>query len=61
MYFSEAHGSAQVEDHTTDARTFDIELSYQRCKKDGICYVPPTKVLSVTIPAALESAAGSKE
>lgn len=61
VYFSEAHGSAQVEEHTTDARTFDIELSYQGCKKDGICYVPQTKVLSVAIPASLESATDPKE
>lgn len=61
VYFNEAHGSAQVKEHTANARTFDIELSYQGCKKDGICYVPQTKVLSVTIPASLESATDPKE
>jgi thiol:disulfide interchange protein DsbD len=61
VYFNEAHGSAQVKEHTTNARSFDIELSYQGCKKDGICYVPQTKVLSVTLPASLESATDPKE
>lgn len=61
VFFSEAHGSAPVEEHTASAHTFEVELAYQGCKKDGICYVPQTKVLSVTIPASLESAAGSKE
>ena len=61
VYFNEAHGSARVEEHEADARTFDIELSYQGCKKDGICYVPQTKVLSVAIPASLESATDPKE
>jgi thiol:disulfide interchange protein DsbD len=61
VYFDEAHGSARVEEHAANARTFDIELSYQGCKQDGICYVPQTKILSVAIPASLESATGPKE
>lgn len=61
VFFSEAHGSAQLSRRATDAGTLEIELSYQGCKKDGICYVPQTKVLSVTMPAQLESAAEQTE
>jgi len=61
VFFSEAHGSAPVKRQTSNPRTFDIELSYQGCKKDGVCYVPQTKVLSVVLPAQLESAADPTE
>ena len=30
----------------------DIELNYQGCKVDGICYLPISKVLTVSLPAA---------
>jgi len=61
VFFTEAHGSAPINQQTTSARRFDIELSYQGCKKDGVCYVPQSKVLSVVIPARLESEADPKE
>lgn len=61
VFFTEAHGSAPLKQQASHARKFDIELSYQGCKKDGVCYVPQSKVLSVTLPAQLESVADPTE
>jgi thiol:disulfide interchange protein len=61
VFFNEAHGTAQVRAIVQNVRSMDIELSYQGCKKDSICYLPQAKVLSVEIPAQLESAADKTE
>lgn len=61
VYFDEAHGGAQMRQHSTATGTLEIELSYQGCKKDGLCYLPQSKVLSVDLPAQLESAADQSE
>lgn len=61
VFFDEAHGVAQIRSLIQDVRSMDIELSYQGCKKDGICYVPQSKVLSVDMPAQLESGADQTE
>lgn len=61
VYFDEAHGGARLQQHSPGTRTLEIELSYQGCKKDGICYLPKAKVLSVDVPAQLESPAETSE
>ena len=61
VYFNEAHGSAQIRSPIENIASMDIELSYQGCKQDGICYMPQAKVLSVDIPARLESAPDNTE
>jgi len=61
VYFDEVHGAARVRLRAADLETLEIELSYQGCKKEGICYVPQAKVLSVVSPARLESAADPTE
>jgi len=61
VYFDEVHGAAGVRLREAEANALEIELSYQGCKKEGICYVPQTKVLSVNLPAQLESAADQTE
>lgn len=61
VYFNEVHGAADVRLGTADLDALEIELSYQGCKKEGICYVPQTKVLSVALPAQLESAVDQTE
>jgi thiol:disulfide interchange protein DsbD len=61
VYFNEAHGIAQIKSLIQDLGSMEIELSYQGCKKDGICYMPQAKVLSVDFPARLESAADDPE
>ena len=61
VFFDEAHGSAQIRSPIKGMPSMDIELSYQGCKKDGICYMPQAKVLSVDVPGQLESAADQTE
>ncbi|MDH3619248.1 MAG: protein-disulfide reductase DsbD family protein [Gammaproteobacteria bacterium] len=61
VFFNEAHGGAHLTQQSPVTRTLEVELSYQGCKKDGICYLPQSKVLSVDLPAQLESAADQTE
>ena len=61
VFFDEAHGSAQIRSLIQNIPSMDIELSYQGCKENGICYMPQAKVLSVDVPARLESAADNTE
>ena len=61
VFFGEAHGRAQIRSLIQNVPSMDIELSYQGCKEDGICYMPQAKVLSVDFPARLESAADKSE
>ena len=61
VFYMEAHGQARMLSQSKGARSMEIELAYQGCKEDGICYVPQTKVLSVDLPARLESAPDQTE
>lgn len=61
VFFSEVHGIARMTMHTAGTAALEVELSYQGCKQDGICYLPQAKVLSVDLPVQLESAADSTE
>ena len=61
VFFDEVHGAARAHPKSADVRTIEFELSYQGCKKDDICYMPQAKVLSVEIPAQLESGVDQTE
>lgn len=61
VFFDEVHGAARTHPKSPGVRTVEFELSYQGCKKDDICYVPQSKVLSVEMPAQLESGADQTE
>ena len=37
---------------TPEAMDLDIELGYQGCAEGGLCYMPQTRVLTVSLPAA---------
>ena len=37
---------------TPDAMDLDIEIGYQGCAEGGLCYMPQTRVLTVSLPAA---------
>ena len=52
VYFDEVFGKVAIARATPKAMNLDIELSYQGCKVDGICYMPISKVLSVSLPEA---------
>ena len=52
VYFNEVFGRVAIARATPAAMDLEIELGYQGCKVDGICYLPITKVLTVSLPAA---------
>ena len=52
VYFNEVFGRVTIARATPEAMDLEIELGYQGCKVDGICYLPITKVLTVSLPEA---------
>jgi thiol:disulfide interchange protein DsbD len=52
VYFDEVFGKVAIARATPDAMDLEIELNYQGCKVDGICYLPVSKVLTVSLPEA---------
>jgi thiol:disulfide interchange protein DsbD len=52
VYFDEVFGKVAIARATPEAMDLDIELSYQGCKVDGICYLPVSKTLTVSLPEA---------
>jgi len=52
VYFNEVFGRVTIARATPAAMDLEIELGYQGCKVDGICYLPITKVLTVSLPEA---------
>lgn len=52
VYFDEVFGEVAIARATAAAMELEIELSYQGCKVDGICYLPISKVFMVSLPAA---------
>jgi thiol:disulfide interchange protein DsbD len=61
VFYIEASGAARLDQQETDVRSVEIELTYQGCKEEGLCYLPKSKVLSVEFPAQLKSAADQTE
>jgi len=52
VYFDEVFGTVAIARATPEAMDLEIELSYQGCKVDGICYLPVSRVLTVSLPEA---------
>lgn len=52
VYFNEVFGRVAIARATPATMDLEIELGYQGCKVDGICYLPITKVLTVSLPEA---------
>ena len=52
VYFDEVFGKVAIARATPAAMELEIELSYQGCKVDGICYLPVSRVLTVSLPEA---------
>ena len=50
VYFDEVFGSAYISRATPEEFNLKINLNYQGCKVDGICYMPETRVLTVNLP-----------
>jgi len=52
VYYGDVFGKLSIARATPEAMDLDIELQYQGCAEDGICYPPVTRILSVSLPAA---------
>jgi len=52
IYFDEVFGTVAIARATPDAMDLEIELNYQGCMVDGICYLPISKILTVSLPEA---------
>lgn len=52
VYFDEVFGKAAIARATPEPMDLEVEFSYQGCKVDGICYLPQTKVLTISLPTA---------
>ena len=54
IFFTEAIGAADLDFAGAAVPSFDIELNYQGCKKDDLCYLPVSKVITVEYRAQVE-------
>lgn len=52
VYHGDVFGKLPIARGTPEAITLDLEVRYQGCAEDGICYPPVTRVLSVDLPMA---------
>ncbi len=52
VYYDEMSGKVAIARATPEAMDLEIEIGYQGCKVDGICYVPVTRTLLVNLPEA---------
>jgi thiol:disulfide interchange protein DsbD len=52
VYYGDVFGRLSIARATPEAMDLAIELKYQGCAEDGICYPPETKRLNVSLPAA---------
>ncbi len=52
VYYGDVFGKLSIARATPEAMDLDIELGYQGCAEDGICYPPVKRTLSVSLPAA---------
>ncbi|MDJ0940216.1 MAG: protein-disulfide reductase DsbD [Woeseiaceae bacterium] len=52
VYYDEAVGRLAIARATPEAMDLELELTYQGCADGGLCYLPQTKVLTVSLPEA---------
>ena len=57
VFYNEVFGRVSLARATPDAMDLDIEIGFQGCAEDGICYPPITRTLSISLPAATAVAA----
>jgi thioredoxin:protein disulfide reductase len=57
------HAQVTIPFQITDAiiKEFDIDVAYQGCKEDSVCYPPIKKTLTVSIPATYNSLAANNK
>jgi len=52
VYYGDVFGKLSIARATPEAMNLDIEVGFQGCAEDGICYPPVKRNLSVSLPAA---------
>jgi thiol:disulfide interchange protein DsbD len=52
VYYNEVVGRLTVARATPDAMDLELEIAYQGCADDGLCYLPQTAALTVSLPEA---------
>ncbi|HNP37455.1 MAG TPA: protein-disulfide reductase DsbD [Woeseiaceae bacterium] len=52
VYYDEVVGRLAIARATPAATDIEIEVSYQGCADEGLCYLPQTRVMTVSLPAA---------
>ena len=52
VYYDEVVGRLAIARATPEAIDVELELNYQGCADGGLCYLPQTKVLTVSLPQA---------
>ena len=52
VYYDEVIGRVAIARATPEAMDLELEVGYQGCADGGLCYLPQTRVLTVSLPAA---------
>ena len=52
VYYDEVIGRLTIARATPDAMDLELEVNYQGCADGGLCYLPQTTVMSVSLPEA---------
>ncbi len=52
VYHNDVFANLPLARATPEAMNLDIDLNYQGCAEDGICYPPTTRTLNITLPTA---------
>jgi len=52
VYYGEVIGRLAIARATPEAMDLELEVGYQGCADGGLCYLPQTQVMTVSLPAA---------
>jgi thiol:disulfide interchange protein DsbD len=52
VYYDEVFGRLSIARATPDAMDLQLEVNYQGCADGGLCYLPQTKLMTVSLPEA---------
>lgn len=52
VYYGEVIGRLAIARATPDAMDLELEIGYQGCADGGLCYLPQTEVITVSLPEA---------
>ena len=53
VYYNEVIGKLAIARATPEAMDLELEIGYQGCADGGLCYLPQTKVMTVSLPEAM--------